>query len=144
MPAREWSPGMKAPRWLARERRRDLRNRGQQDMCHPLMIFLPLAAVNATAVCEDAFFWGAIVGEAICGEIFGVVFGEGEQILNLNSRDLYESTNVMGNFCHRQLDALIDPAKNTQKKEHLSYQEHRCGVGRRSSSVRISILIWIK
>jgi len=36
---------------------------------------------------------------------------------------------------------LIDTAKNTEEKEYLSGQEHWCGISRRTSSVRISILV---
>ena len=69
------------------------------------------------------------------------MFGEKEETLSVNSRALNESTNVVGIFRHRQLDALIDPVKNTEEKENQSGQEHRCGAGRRFSAMRISILI---
>ena len=37
---------------------------------------------------------------------FGVVFGEVEGTLSVNSRYLNESTNMVGIFHHRQLDAF--------------------------------------
>ena len=78
------------------------------------MTFLALAEVDVALICEEAF-WGAIVvGEAICGEIFSVVFNKGEKTLSVNSRDLNESTNVVEIFRHRRLYA-----------PYWSYQKHR-------------------
>ena len=51
------------------------------------------------------FVRAVVVGEVIYGEIFRVVFDEGEENLSVYSRDLNESTNVVGIFHHRRSEA---------------------------------------
>ena len=52
------------------------------------------------SVCEGAI----IISEAICGGIFRVMFGKGEETLSVYSRAFNKSTNV-GIFRHRRSDA---------------------------------------
>jgi len=61
-------------------------------------------------------FWATVVGKAIFGGIFKVVFGEGEGTLSVNSRALNKSTNVVGIFTIDDWMLLIDLAKNTEER----------------------------
>ena len=84
----------------------------------------------------------SLVGLFPFDEAFSGRIWEREEILSINSRNLNEITNVVGIFHHRQLDTPDQPCKKHWREEHLSGQEHRFGVGRRPSGVRISILVW--
>ena len=62
-------PGTSVPPRLIQEQRRDLR-RAFSVLVPPLTIFLHLEAALRAAVCEVAFFGGAIViGEAFLGSV---------------------------------------------------------------------------
>jgi len=109
----------------------------------PAMILLLLKAADATAFYEEAFLWGAIIiGETIWEEIFREVYGKMEETLSVYSRDLNESTNVVGIFNYRQLNAPDWSGQETYKKEKcLSGQEYQYDAAQKSSSVRISIIV---
>jgi len=68
------------------------------------LVFLPLEAGGgrrSSGLQRGLLSRRHVIGEAICGGIFRVVFGEGEGTLSVNLRGLNESTNVMGIFHHR-------------------------------------------